>query len=64
LCRAAIRQEETNQAMEPATYSSGELTPEKACLTIAALQPENAIIVDEGITSVVGYHSLTSSCVP
>jgi acetolactate synthase I/II/III large subunit len=30
---------------------NGELTGEKACLTLAAMQPENAIIVDESVTS-------------
>jgi acetolactate synthase-1/2/3 large subunit len=29
----------------------GELTPENVCLTLAALQPENAVIMDEGITT-------------
>ncbi len=29
----------------------GSLTPEKACLTLAALQPENVIIVDEAVSS-------------
>jgi acetolactate synthase-1/2/3 large subunit len=37
----------------------GELTAEKACLTLAALQPEDAIIVDEGITTSFGYYPLT-----
>ncbi len=34
---------------------SGELTAEKACLTLAATQPENAIIVDESITAGLSY---------
>lgn len=42
----------------------GELTAEKVCLTLAALQPENVIIVDEGITSSVTYHPLTSGLPP
>ena len=29
----------------------GELTGQKACLTLAALQPENAILIDEAITA-------------
>lgn len=29
----------------------GELTPDEICLTLAALQPENAVIVDEGLTT-------------
>jgi acetolactate synthase-1/2/3 large subunit len=36
----------------------GELTAEKACLTVAAMQPENAIIVDESITTGFYYFSL------
>jgi acetolactate synthase-1/2/3 large subunit len=38
----------------------GELTAEKACLTLAALQPENAIIVDEGLTTAATYYPLTA----
>ena len=34
---------------------SGELTAEKACLTLAALQPENAIIVDEAVSTGASY---------
>ncbi len=47
-----------------AQLPSGELTAEKACLTIAALQPEHAIIVDEGITSGFTYYPLTASSPP
>jgi acetolactate synthase-1/2/3 large subunit len=35
----------------------GELTAEKACLTLAAVQPENAIIVDEAVTTGFFYFS-------
>jgi acetolactate synthase-1/2/3 large subunit len=42
----------------------GELTAEKASLTLAALQPEDAIIVDEGITTSFGYYSLTRGLRP
>jgi len=38
---------------------TGLLTPEKACSVIAALQPENAIIVDEGVTSSFAYWDLS-----
>ena len=41
----------------------GVLTPEKVCLVLAALQPEGAIIVDEGLTSALSYYSLTA-CLP
>jgi acetolactate synthase-1/2/3 large subunit len=47
-----------------AQLPSGELTAEKACLTIAALQPEHAIIVDEGITTGFTYYPLTASSPP
>ena len=36
----------------------GELTAEKVCLTLAALQPENAIIVDEAVTTGLPYFLL------
>jgi acetolactate synthase-1/2/3 large subunit len=36
----------------------GELTAEKACLTVAALQPENAIIVDESVSTGFDYFRL------
>jgi acetolactate synthase I/II/III large subunit len=36
---------------------SGRLNPESMCATIAALQPEHCIIVEEGISSVAPYHS-------
>jgi acetolactate synthase-1/2/3 large subunit len=34
---------------------SGQLTSEKVCLTLAALQPENAILVDEAVTTGLSY---------
>lgn len=42
----------------------GELTNEKACQTLAAMQPEGAIIVDEGISSAFPYYSLSSGLLP
>jgi acetolactate synthase-1/2/3 large subunit len=42
----------------------GQLTAEKACMVLAALQPENAIIVDEGITSALTYNALTAGVPP
>jgi acetolactate synthase I/II/III large subunit len=44
--------------------SSGSLTSIKACETLAALQPENAIVVDEGITNSLFYYPLTAGCPP
>jgi acetolactate synthase-1/2/3 large subunit len=43
---------------------SGRLTPEKACLTLAALQPEGAIIMDEGLTSAMSYFPLGATLAP
>lgn len=42
----------------------GKLTVEKACQTIAALQPEGTIIVDEGITSSAAYFPVSESVAP
>lgn len=39
---------------EPA---SGRLDAEKMCATIASLQPEGCILVDEGVTSIAPYYS-------
>jgi acetolactate synthase-1/2/3 large subunit len=39
---------------------SGRLTPEKVCLTLAALQPEGAIIVDEGLTTAFDYYGFSA----
>lgn len=47
-------------ALNRPSLPTGALTPEKACVVIAAIQPENAIIVDEGITSVLTYYPLTA----
>jgi len=38
----------------------GSLTPEKVCQTLAAVQPEGAIIVDEGLTTAFHYFPLTA----
>ena len=42
----------------------GDLTAEKACLTLAALQPENAIIVDEAISSGHSYYPISAGLSP
>lgn len=42
----------------------GMLTAEKACQALAALQPEGAIIVDEGITSAIPYYPMTAGSPP
>ena len=43
---------------------SGALTPEKVCLVLAALQPEDAIIVDEGLTTAFTYYAVSASAPP
>jgi len=50
--------------LERAPLPDGNLTVEKACLTLAALQPENAIVVDEAITSGRLYFTLTQGLPP
>ena len=43
---------------------TGELTPEKVCLTVAALQPDGAIIVDEGLTTSFSYYQVSADSAP
>jgi acetolactate synthase I/II/III large subunit len=43
---------------------TGKLTPETACLTLAALQPEDAIIMDEGLTAGMSYFPLGATLSP
>ena len=43
---------------------SGKLTSEKACTTLAALQPEGAIICDEGLTASFSYFPLGATLAP
>jgi len=42
----------------------GVLTAEKACQTLAALQPGNAIVVDESLTSGFAYYDLAANVAP
>jgi acetolactate synthase-1/2/3 large subunit len=42
----------------------GELSAETACAVIAAMMPEGAIIVDEGITSTMTFYPLTAGLPP
>ncbi len=43
---------------------TGELTAEKACITLAALQPENAIMIDEAVTTRYSYLPLSPGLPP
>jgi acetolactate synthase-1/2/3 large subunit len=50
--------------LQPPDVPEGRLTANKACQTVAALQPEGAIIVDEGITSTWDYYPMTPRVAP
>lgn len=39
----------------------GELSPLNVSLTLAAIQPENAVVIDEGITTSVPYYPMTAA---
>jgi acetolactate synthase-1/2/3 large subunit len=43
---------------------AGALTAEKVCLSLAALQPENAIVIDESLTTGVAYYNLAATVPP
>ena len=53
----------SSQRLKP-QLPRGKLTAEKACHMLAALQPEGAIIIDEGITSAIPYYPLTAGSPP
>ncbi len=46
------------------SVAQGTLTAEKACQTLAATQPEGAIMVDEGISSAFSYYTLSHGLLP
>jgi len=48
----------------PPSIPSGDLDSAKAAEIIAALQPENAIVVEEAITNGFGYHLVTNNVRP
>lgn len=51
----------TPRKVERPEVPEGSLTAERICLTVAALQPEGAIIVDEGLTTAFSYYPLTEN---
>ena len=63
---APVNPDMTNIGAKPRRpeMPEGQLTAEKACMILAALQPENAIVVDEGITSTLTYNALTAGVPP
>jgi acetolactate synthase-1/2/3 large subunit len=48
----------------PPELPAGKLSLDKVCQTLAAIQPEGAIVVDEGITSSSAYFSATQNAAP
>jgi acetolactate synthase-1/2/3 large subunit len=54
---------DTAQANRP-VVPAGALTPATVCQTVAALQPEGAIIVDEGLTTSGDYYALAPGLPP
>jgi acetolactate synthase-1/2/3 large subunit len=42
----------------------GDITPEKACAVLTAVQPENAVIVEEAVTTGFGYGFSPSTAAP
>lgn len=51
-------------ASEHPSIPTGALTPMNMCQAVAALQPENAIIMDEGATAGFAYYGLASAAPP
>jgi acetolactate synthase I/II/III large subunit len=51
-------------SVERPALPEGHLTPEKAHAVVAAVQPEGAIIVDEGLTSWFNYYPLSATLPP
>ena len=51
--------DEAREALRRPEVPAGTLTAERICLTLAALQPEGSIIVDEGLTTAFPYFALS-----
>ena len=58
-----LRERVVSEVQRP-VIPHGELTPLKVSQTLAALQPEGAIIVEEGLTTSFEYYPLTASIPP
>lgn len=59
-----IKPEHPLRSHNTSDLPTGELTSEKVCLTIAALQPEGAIVIDEGLTTSFSYYSISADSAP
>ncbi len=51
-------------ALKHPSIAEGGLNNEKACQTLAAVQPESVIIVDEGVSSAFPYYALSHGLPP
>jgi len=65
----SLKGQESGAVVADARYSrpavpEGALTTAAACQTVAALQPEGAIIVDEGLTTSGKYYSMAAGLPP
>lgn len=60
----ARRADAVHQAFEPAERPSGAITPEGLGQALAALLPENAIVVDEAVTTGRGFYPATRGARP
>lgn len=58
------RQADNSDLPHRPSVSGGPLNSMKAGQVLAALQPENAIVVDEAITNSYAYYPLTAGCPP
>jgi acetolactate synthase-1/2/3 large subunit len=58
------QRERKADALRRPAMPDGDLDPVKVCQTLAALQPEGAIMVEEGLTTSMGYYSLTAGLPP
>lgn len=54
---------QSQRAARP-SLPKGRLTPETVSRVIAALQPEGAILVDEGLTTTFPYYPISHGCAP
>ncbi|HPP06449.1 MAG TPA: acetolactate synthase large subunit, partial [Syntrophorhabdaceae bacterium] len=61
--RKSIRKQKDIKDLK-SNMPEGRLTPEKLSYIVAALQPEDAIIVDEGLTSFFPYYQMSADAPP
>ncbi len=62
--RGTVMDDQIFASLDRPDVPAGGLTGEKMSLVVAALQPEGAIIVDEGITSAFPYYQIAAGTPP